>query len=116
MSEVKGARFNEGKPRLDLLPLDALRGVADVFEYGARKYAENNWRGGMLYSTMLASTLRHLLAFQVRENHDQESELHHIDHAITNLLMLRWFIMHGMDHLDDRWDGTVPDVPGQKGG
>ena len=41
-----GARFNDGKPAFDLVPLVALEDCAKVFEYGRRKYASWNWAKG----------------------------------------------------------------------
>jgi hypothetical protein len=40
-------RHDAGKPRLDLLPFDAILGVGAALEYGAAKYSERNWERGL---------------------------------------------------------------------
>jgi hypothetical protein len=50
-----------GKGRFDLLPFYALQRLARVYENGAVKYGENNWRLGQPCSRYLDSALRHLM-------------------------------------------------------
>lgn len=50
-----------GKGRFDLLPVEALRRVAVIFEKGARKYEERNWEKGQTCGTYMDSGLRHVL-------------------------------------------------------
>lgn len=49
-----------GKGRFDLLPFYAIQRLARVYENGAVKYGENNWRLGQPCSRYLNSALRHL--------------------------------------------------------
>jgi len=51
----------DGKGRFDLLPFYAIQRLARVYENGARKYGENNWRLGQSCSRYLDSALRHLM-------------------------------------------------------
>lgn len=94
----KPQKFDEGKPRLSLLPLEVLTSVAQVLEYGANKYSDNNWRSdpdvGSL-SKWSSSALRHFLSWIAGEDIDPESKLHHIDHAICQLMFLRYFLIEG---------------------
>lgn len=83
-----GARFNDGKPAFDLVPLVALEGCAKVFEYGRRKYASWNWAKGMDWSIPYSCMLRHLAAWQRGEDNDPESGLPHLGHVMCNLVML----------------------------
>lgn len=83
-----GARYNSGKPDLTLIPLITLYDEAKVWEYGAKKYARNNWQKGMNWSVPLACALRHLAKFQAGEDLDEETGLPHIAHAMCNLRML----------------------------
>jgi len=85
----KGLRFNEGKDRIDLVPESAINGIAKVLTFGARKYAENNWRLGMKWSKITSSLKRHLAAIDRGEDYDQESGLLHIDHVLTNAAFLK---------------------------
>ncbi len=43
-SVAEGMKHSQGKPRMDLLPWDALDEVAKVLTFGARKYSDDNWR------------------------------------------------------------------------
>lgn len=83
-----GARFNDGKVDLSLIPLVTLEDEARVWEYGKRKYAAWNWAKGMAWSIPLACCLRHLLKWQMGEENDPESGLPHLAHAMCNLRML----------------------------
>lgn len=93
-SEAKGsgARANLGKVSLSLVPLHLFAGAARVFMGGKLKYAPFNWSKGMAWSTCFDCLMRHLLKwFYCREELDNESGEHHLDHAIANLLMLRHY-------------------------
>lgn len=62
----------DGKGRYDLLPVQAIREVAQHFEAGALKYAPRNWEHGQPLSVYLDSGLRHAFAVlegQTDENH-----------------------------------------------
>lgn len=95
-----GARYNAGKPPMELIPLRALYPAADVFGYGAQKYASWNWAKGMAWSIPLACMQRHLAAIQAGEMNDPESGLPHIGHVLCNALMLS----HYMEHCPDMND------------
>jgi hypothetical protein len=51
----------KGKGRFDLLPFYAIQRLARVYENGAIKYGDNNWRLGQPCSRYLDSALRHLM-------------------------------------------------------
>lgn len=55
----------EGKARLDLIPIEALLRDAHLYRKGAKKYAENNWRKGQTYCRVYASIFRHLLKWRM---------------------------------------------------
>jgi len=38
-SQDKGVKYDQGKPKMDLIPPNALLAVGAVFEFGAKKYA-----------------------------------------------------------------------------
>lgn len=50
----------DNKGRFDLLPADAVRQLAMVFEKGAEKYSSRNWEKGIPLRRYLDSALRHL--------------------------------------------------------
>jgi hypothetical protein len=82
-------KFDDGKPRWELLPFDAVGAVVDVLTFGAKKYAPNSWRalenGRERYTGAL---LRHLVAWNAGEQIDPESGLHHLAHVACNALFL----------------------------
>ncbi len=99
-------RFDKDKAPLDLLPTEPLLGVAMVLAFGATKYGRNNWLGGMVWSRVLGSLLRHIFKFMAGEDLDSESGLPHVDHIATNALFLsQYFRSH--KKLDDRHKPTI---------
>jgi len=70
-----------GKGRYDLLPCDALRRVAVVFQKGAEKYKERNWEHGINVTRFLDSGIRH--SFQALNGETDED---HLAQAAWNLL------------------------------
>lgn len=84
MSDDKlGRKFDNGKPRMALLPPYALEEVAKVLTAGSIKYADNNWKyvenGESRYKDAM---FRHINAFNKGEVLDPETGMHHLAHAI----------------------------------
>jgi hypothetical protein len=80
-----GARrdIQEGKGRYDLLPFHAIERLSKIFEAGALKYGENNWRAGIPLCRYLDSALRHLCkAAQGQKDED------HFAMAVWNICCL----------------------------
>lgn len=98
-------KFDGGKTRFELVDPLALKGLADVLEFGAKKYAVDNWRKGFPFTRIIASLERHLNAIKAGEDIDPESGLPHIDHVGCNWMFLSFF-MKRMPELDDRWYTT----------
>ena len=80
-----GTKHDSGKPQLSLVSKLLIEELARVREFGAKKYAKNNWRKGFKYSRSIDACLRHVLAFKEGEDLDSESGLSHIVHAIACL-------------------------------
>jgi hypothetical protein len=74
-------KFDGGKNRPDLIPVEFLAGVGSVLQYGAEKYGENNWTAGTQWSRVAGALLRHYLLWAAGEDYDQESGLHHLFHV-----------------------------------
>lgn len=104
VTKTTGAKFDEQKPRVELLPPFPLTQVARVLTFGAEKYSAHNWRGGIEYSRLYGAAQRHMFAWLDGEDLDIETNLNHIDHAICELLFLRQMIKDRPD-LDDRYKG-----------
>ncbi len=71
----------EGKGRMDLLPVRAIFEVAKVLESGARKYNPRNWEQGINLSRFMDSGLRHTMKY-LRGDRDEP----HLAMACWNLL------------------------------
>lgn len=101
MSEEKGLRYNQGKPKWSLVPQSALLPMVEVLEFGATKYAPFNWQKGLSYTEILESTKRHLDKLMEGEDFDEESKIHHIGHIQCNALFYAWMVRNKPE-LDDR--------------
>jgi hypothetical protein len=99
----EGVKFDDAKNRLDLIPVEALEQVGEIYSYGAKKYADHNWRSGLKFSRLYGATLRHLFAFWRGEDKDKESGLPHLAHATFGLLGLLQYQAEGRRELDDRF-------------
>lgn len=106
LSPSEGTKYDQEKPRLDLLDPDAMEGLAKVLTFGAKKYDAHNWRNGIVYSRLMAALHRHLLAIQRGEDFDAESGLPHIDHLGCCWMFLS-SLMKTRPDLDDRWKGRT---------
>lgn len=96
-----GLRFNDNKPRFDLIPPEAILALAEHYTVGARKYADRNWERGMDYSKCFASLERHVWAWMSGEDQDEETGSHHMIAAAWNALAL--FVYHKREiGVDDR--------------
>ena len=88
-SNLSGVKFDDGKPRMDLIPPEALFAAAAVFTQGAKKYGDRNWEKGLDDMRLFAAVQRHLWAWAMAEEiNTDDGELPHLDHALTGLMML----------------------------
>lgn len=90
-TELTGVKHDGGKTRLDLIPYEFVEGCGRALTFGASKYGDNNWAGGLKWSRCFAALLRHLWAFWRGEESDSESGLSHLDHAAACLAFLMAF-------------------------
>lgn len=65
-----GLRFDTGKIRLDLLPIEWEWALGDITTKGAIKYDDRNWEKGMPWSKIVGPLRRHLGKFQAGERYD----------------------------------------------
>jgi len=73
----------EGKGRMDLLPFRALMELSKVFEEGAKKYDDNNWRKGLPLSCYVDSMSRHLAKWMIGWRDEP-----HLEQAAWNIMCL----------------------------
>lgn len=97
---VEGLKFDAGKPRMDLIDPYAIERLAEVLDFGARKYAAHNWRKGITMSRLLGAGLRHIYARLRGEVYDLESGLPHLSHAMCCLMFAVWMDKHRPDMVD----------------
>jgi hypothetical protein len=88
MEQSGGTKFDDNKVRMELLPVSALIGIAEVFTFGAKKYDSWNWAKGIKYSRLYGALLRHMTAWYKGEEIDPESGKSHLYHAGCCLMML----------------------------
>jgi hypothetical protein len=81
-------KFDKGKAPIHLLPHRAMWDAAKVMDYGARKYGTNNWKKGTDWSRYYDAAMRHLMAWRMGEDRDEETGMSHLDHAVCCVLML----------------------------
>jgi len=91
MEKEKGNKFDKGKVPFHYLPVSALSEVNQVFAYGAQKYGDYNWTGGMSWTRLFNAACRHLFAWLGGQEIDEESGLPHLAHATCCCLMLLSF-------------------------
>ena len=98
-------KYDSQKPPIHLIPPEIIAGMADTLRFGAEKYGEHNWRDDMKetkWGRTYSSTMRHLLSFWDGEDLDPESGLNHLDHALTQLMILRMQYKYAKN-MDDRY-------------
>jgi hypothetical protein len=79
-------RYNEWKPEWTLVDFDSLEPMVRVLEFGAKKYARDNWKKPMDRKKILDSLMRHLVRLMADEETDSESKLPHIGHILCNAM------------------------------
>lgn len=99
--ETGGVKFDAGKLRTDLVPVEGITAVATILGYGAQKYAARNWEQGMDWSRPYGAALRHLFAWWGGEKVDPDTGYSHLWHAATNLFFLIFYEQYNVG-TDDR--------------
>src|SRR5665647_773410 len=74
--------------RFDLIPVQPLWAVAELYGYGTRKYADRNWERGYDWSLSYAALQRHANLFWSREDNDEETGLPHLAAVVFHALSL----------------------------
>lgn len=75
-----------GKGRYDLIPEEGLKRLAKVYEEGAVKYGDSNWKKGYNISRTLDSAIRHLYNYMGGDNSED-----HLAQACWNLMAAMYF-------------------------
>lgn len=102
-----GTKYDQGKPRMGLLPSVSLEEVAKVLTAGAAKYSAFNWMKGIEFDRLYDAAQRHLTAWNKGQDVDPETKITHLAHASCCILFLIWMQKFRPD-LDNR--GKDPDT------
>lgn len=83
------AKSDAGKPRLSLVPMQIVWDIAEIREYGIKKYKDpDNWKRVEL-DRYVDALLRHTLAFMdIYDSVDKESGLAHYKHMACNMAFI----------------------------
>jgi len=103
----KGKKFDEGKLRIDLVDPKFIFAVAEILTFGAKKYAAENWRKGIVYSRIVGAVLRHLYKWIGGEKLDPESGFSHLWHVACNVHFLIVFEAEERTELDDLYNSSI---------
>jgi len=99
VKENKGIKHDDGKIQWWYLPIEPIKEVLKVLHYGDKKYPADdgcNWkRVPNAKKRYYSALMRHITAWWDEEKNDQESGMHHLAHACTNVLFLLYFEMKG---------------------
>lgn len=85
--KTTGMKFDTDKLDYTLLPWDSIEDIVKVLEFGARKYARDNWKK-VEAERYVKAAFRHLIAYQQGERSDQETGLSHLAHLGCCVLFL----------------------------
>ena len=104
----------QGKLRMSLVPPQWNKVLAEVMDFGARKHGDFTWlTSERNFSDLIDATKRHILAWEQGLDDDTESELPHLAHAASNLLMLYYYssiFTHTPNANDDRMFNNIGKV------
>lgn len=108
--KIKGAKYDDGKPRPSLVPVAAIEAIMQVREFGKAKYADaEDWRK-VPREKWLDALLRHVL--HIWDNPlalDYESGLPALWHVITNAAFLCAAYKDELDKARGEWAKDVLD-------
>jgi hypothetical protein len=85
---MEPVKFDTDKAKLHLISPSLINGLGEVLTFGAKKYAERNWEGGMPYSRYFGALNRHIWTWWDGEDLDPETKLSHLKHAAACIMFL----------------------------
>jgi len=89
--EEKALRYNSGKRKWSLVDFKSIEPMVEVLEFGAKKYAPDNWKKGLDKKEILESMMRHLTRLMDGELEDAESGISHMGHIMCNAMFYNYF-------------------------
>lgn len=86
-----GMKFDDNKPRWDLIEYSVIEQLAIILSHGAKKYSDDNWKLVEPFEKRyFAALMRHLAAYKNGEHVDKDSGNYHLSHALACLHFLLW--------------------------
>ena len=90
MKKEIGMKFDQEKTDWTLLPWSEVEDVVKILEFGAKKYARDNWQQIEPKERYIKAAFRHLIAYVKGEKNDSETGMSHLAHAVCCLLFKMW--------------------------
>jgi hypothetical protein len=84
---MAGIKHDHMKRDFTLLPWDSVEEIVKVLEFGAAKYARDNWKK-VEADRYVKAAFRHLVAYSQGEQNDKESGMPHLAHLGCCVLFL----------------------------
>lgn len=95
-------RFGVQKVSMTKVPGSAMVHMADAMMDGANKYGASNWRASKVEASIyIDAAYRHIMAWYDGEEVAEDSEVHHLGHAMASLAIIL-DAMEGGTLIDDR--------------
>jgi len=82
-------KFDQEKPRTDLLGPTTMLEVAEMLAFGAEKYGATNWKNCKEPERFTGAALRHIFQYMQGNKLDEESGKSHLSHASVSLMFVR---------------------------
>ena len=93
-----GTKHDGGKAPWHLFPFSAAEEIVKVLDFGAKKYAPDNWnKVDQAEDRYFSAAIRHLGAWKEGEKNDPESGLSHLAHAGCCIVFLLWLEIRNDD-------------------
>lgn len=109
-------KFDQGKLKWNLLPIEATEEIIKVLEFGAKKYGDFNWlenSEGVEWTRYMNAADRHFAKFKKGINIDEDSGLLELAHLATNILMLLQYQVLDKGY-DNRYFNNQPHKQGNE--
>jgi hypothetical protein len=103
-------RYDNGKPRYDLIPPEAIEALAILYTQGSKKYSERNWEEGMNWCRCFSSMMRHSWKWLRGEDYDYDektnTKTHHMISVAWNAFALYTYCVRfiGKDDRPKRYE------------
>lgn len=99
-----GVKHDDGKLPYHLIPVEFLQALAEILDFGQKKYAPRNWEKGLAWSRVYRAACGHLFDWFRGAGPDPETGKSHLWHAACCVMFLVVYEIRGTGE-DDRPTG-----------